>query len=98
MNQERILKVLVAPVVSEKAALAGDASNAVVFKVVVDATKQEVKKAVEKLFDVRVESVQVLNVKGKLKRNRHGESRKPSWKKAYVRLAAGHDIDFALSE
>ncbi len=98
MNQERLLKVLVAPVVSEKAALAGDAANAVVFKVVNDATKQEVKKAVEKLFDVRVESVQVLNVKGKLKRNRYGESRKPGSKKAYVRLAAGHDIDFALGE
>lgn len=98
MNQERILKVLVAPLISEKAALASDASNAVVFKVVNDATRQEIKKAVEKLFDVRVESVQTLNVKGKLKRNRFGESRKPSWKKAYVRLAAGHDIDFALAE
>lgn len=98
MNQERLLKVLVAPVISEKAALASDASNAVVFKVLKDATRQEVKKAVEKLFDVRVDSVQTLNVKGKTKFNRFGASTKPSWKKAYVRLAAGHDIDFALGE
>ena len=58
----------------------------------------EVKRAVEKLFKVRVESVQVANVKGKVKRNRYGESRRAGWKKAYVRLAEGHDIDFALAE
>lgn len=98
MNQERLLKVLVAPHVSEKAALAGDVANAVVFKVVPDATKLEVKRAVEKLFKVKVDAVQVSNVKGKVKRNRYGLSKKPDWKKAYVRLAAGHDIDFALAE
>lgn len=98
MNQERILKVLVAPHVTEKAALAGDASNAVVFRVVPDATKREVAAAVEKLFKVKVEGVQTLNVKGKTKRNRYGLSTKPSWKKAYVRLAEGHDIDFAIAE
>lgn len=98
MNQERLLKVLVSPHISEKAALVGDAGNQVVFRVGTDATKLEVKRAVEKLFKVRVENVQVANMKGKVKRNRHGESRRPSWKKAYVRLAAGHDIDFALAE
>ncbi len=98
MNQERLLKVLVAPYMSEKAALAGDQSNAVVFKVVNDATKREIKGAVEKLFKVKVDAVQVTNVKGKLKRNRGGVSRKANWKKAYVSLAAGHDIDFALAE
>ena len=98
MNQERLLKVLVAPHVTEKAALAGDVANAVVFRVVKDATKLEIKRAVERLFKVRVEAVQVSNVKGKVKRNRYGESRRPSWKKAYVRLAAGHDIDFALAD
>jgi large subunit ribosomal protein L23 len=67
-----------------------------VFKVAVDATKLEVKKAVEKLFKVTVESVQTVNVKGKVKRNKFGLSAKPSWKKAYVRLASGQDIDFAL--
>lgn len=98
MNQERILKVLVAPHISEKAALAGDSSNAVVFRVTPDATKREIKSAVEKLFKVRVRNVQVANVKGKVKRNRYGDSRKPSWKKAYVNLAEGHDIDFALAD
>ncbi|NNC54323.1 MAG: 50S ribosomal protein L23 [Pseudomonadales bacterium] len=98
MNQERLLKVLVAPHVSEKAALAGDSSNAVVFRVVPDATKREVAAAVEKLFKVKVNSVQVSNVKGKLKRNRFGFARKAGWKKAYVNLAEGHDIDFAPAD
>ncbi len=98
MNQERILKVLVAPHVSEKAALAGDLGNAVVFRVIPNATKLEIKRAVELLFKVKVDGVQVSNVKGKLKRNRFGESRRAGWKKAYVRLAEGHDIDFALAE
>lgn len=98
MNQQRILKVLVAPHITEKASLAGDVSNAVVFRVIPDATKLEIRRAVERLFKVKVEAVQVSNVKGKVKRSRHGESRRPGWKKAYVRLAAGHDIDFALAE
>lgn len=98
MNKERILKVLVSPHVSEKAAIVGDTGNQVVFRVAMDATKLEVKRAVELLFRVRVEGVQVANMKGKVKRNRYGESRRPNWKKAYVRLAAGHDIDFALAE
>ena len=98
MNQERLLKVLVAPHISEKAALAGDYSNAVVFRVVPDATKREVAAAVEKLFRVKVRSVQVVNMKGKVKRNRFGFARKPNWKKAYVSLAEGHDIDFALAD
>ena len=98
MNEERLLKVLVAPHISEKTALAGDSSNAVVFRVVPDATKREIKSAVEKLFKVKVEGVQVSNVKGKVKRNRFGLSRKANWKKAYVSLAAGHDIDFALAD
>jgi large subunit ribosomal protein L23 len=98
MNQERILKVLVAPHISEKAALAGDSSNAVVFRVLPSATKLEIKRAVETLFKVKVDGVQVSNVKGKAKRTAHGESRAASWKKAYVSLADGHDIDFALAD
>lgn len=98
MNQERILKVLVAPHISEKAALAGDSSNAVVFRVLPSATKLEIKRAVETLFKVKVQGVQVSNVKGKAKRTRYGESRGASWKKAYVSLAEGHDIDFALAD
>ncbi len=98
MNKERLLKVLVAPHISEKAALAADSSNAVVFRVLPDASKLEIRRAVETLFKVKVEKVQVSNVKGKVKQNRFGLSRKPGWKKAYVKLAAGHDIDFATAE
>jgi large subunit ribosomal protein L23 len=93
MNQARLYKVLLGPVVSEKAA---GTENQVVFKVTSDALKAEVKAAVEKLFDVKVENVRVLNVKGKSKRTRHGIGKRSDWKKAYVRLAAGQDIDFAV--
>ena len=93
MNAERLYTVLKGPHISEKAAMGEDQ---VVFKVAVDATKLEVKHAVEKLFKVTVENVQTVNVKGKVKRNRFGLAAKPSWKKAYVRLAQGQDIDFAL--
>ncbi len=98
MNQERIFQVLVGPHVSEKAAVVADVNNQYVFRVAVDATKLEVKKAVEQLFKVDVTDVQTLNVKGKVKRNRFGLSKKPSWKKAYVKLEQGQDIDFASAE
>jgi large subunit ribosomal protein L23 len=98
MNQERIFQVLVAPHISEKAAIAADSGNQYVFKVAVDATKAEIKKSVEQLFKVRVENVSTLRVKGKVKRNRFGFSTKPTWKKAYVRLEQGQDIDFASVE
>lgn len=92
MNAERLYTVLKGPHISEKAAMGEDQ---VVFKVAGDASKLEVKNAVEKLFKVKVERVQTVNVKGKVKRNRYGFSTKPSWKKAYVRLAQGQEIDFA---
>jgi len=98
MNQERIFQVLVGPHVSEKAAIAADTSNQYVFKVAVDATKLEIKRAVEQLFKVSVSDVNTLKVKGKVKRNRYGFSAKPTWKKAYVRLAEGQDIDFAVAD
>lgn len=98
MNQERMYQVLVAPHISEKAALSADAGNQVVFKVAKSATKLEIKKSVEKLFNVKVQQVRTQNVKGKVSRNRFGLAKKPNWKKAYVRLEAGHDIDFALAE
>ncbi len=98
MNQERVFQVLVGPHVSEKAAIVADANNQFVFKVAVDATKSEVKKAVEQLFKVKVDNVRTLKVKGKVKRNRFGYSTKPTWKKAYVRLEQGQDIDFAAVE
>jgi large subunit ribosomal protein L23 len=98
VKQERLYKVLVAPVISEKAAIAADFANQVVFKVTPDADKSEIKAAVEKLFSVTVEEVKTLNVKGKSKRTRYGIGKRSDWKKAYVRLAEGQDIDFATAE
>ncbi|RLA52045.1 MAG: 50S ribosomal protein L23 [Gammaproteobacteria bacterium] len=95
MNQERVFQVLLGPHVSEKATIVGDASNQYVFKVAVDATKLEIRKSVEQLFEVKVNNVTTLKMKGKVKRNRYGYSTKPTWKKAYVRLEQGQDIDFA---
>ena len=93
MNQERIYKVLLGPLISEKASLAAE-SGQVVFRVATDATKPEIKAAVEALFDVKVEGVQVANVKGKTKRTVRGLGKRKDRKKAYVRLAEGQDIDF----
>ncbi len=98
MNQERLYKVLLGPVISEKAAIVADEVNQVVFKVMADASKAEIKAAVEKLFSVSVEGVRVLNVKGKTKRTRHGMGRRSDWKKAYVSLAEGSEINFEAAE
>ncbi len=96
MNSERMYKVLIAPHVSEKSALIGEITNQYAFKVAKDATKSEIKIAVEQLFNVSVVELQVLNVKGKVKRNARGQMRRrPNWKKAYVRLDQGHEIDFS---
>jgi large subunit ribosomal protein L23 len=94
MNQERIYQVLLGPHISEKATIVADDGGQVVFRVAADATKPEIKKAVEQLFEVKVASVRVLNAKGKAKRTRYGIGHKDSIRKAYVRLAEGHDIDF----
>jgi large subunit ribosomal protein L23 len=98
MNQERLYKVLLGPVVSEKSAAVGEQSNQIVFKVLPDANKAEIKAAVTALFNTKVESVRVLNVKGKVKRTRYGLGVKSDWKKAYVRLEQGQVIDFATAE
>jgi large subunit ribosomal protein L23 len=95
MNKSRLLSVLLAPVISEKSVSAADSGNQFAFKVARDATKPEIKAAVEMLFEVNVEKVQVLNVKGKVKRFGQRMGKRPGWKKAYVRLAAGQDINFA---
>ena len=95
---DRIYKTLLGPQVSEKATLVADENNQFVFKVVVDATKPEIKRAVEKLFNVKVKSVQVSNVKGKVKRFGQRLGKRSSWKKAVVRLHEGHDIDFMSVE
>lgn len=94
MNEERLLKVLLGPHISEKAARVGDAFNQVVFKVARDASKPEIKSAVELLFEVKVKSVATLNVKGKHKRFGRREGRRKDWKKAYVTLEPGQQIDF----
>jgi len=95
MKTERLYQVLVAPHMSEKATNVMNDANQVVFKVAVGASKLEIRKAVEKMFSVKVDNVRLLNVKGKLKQNRFGPVRRNHWKKAYVRLAEGHTIDFA---
>jgi large subunit ribosomal protein L23 len=98
VNTERIYQVLMGPRISEKAAISADLNNQFVFKVAVSATKLEIKKAVEKLFNVKVADVRTLNVNGKVKRNKFGLSKKADWKKAYVQLEQGHEIDFAVAE
>ena len=94
MREERLLKVLVAPHVSEKSTMAAEANNTVVFKVAKDANKAEIKAAVEKLFEVEVEGVRTVNVKGKTKRHGMSFGKRNDWKKAYVVLKEGQDIDF----
>ncbi|QDP02494.1 50S ribosomal protein L23 [Thalassotalea sp. PS06] len=94
INEERLLKVLMAPNISEKATLSAEANNTIVFKVATDANKAEIKAAVEKLFEVEVTGVRTLNVKGKAKRTGMRMGRRSDWKKAYVTLKEGSDIDF----
>ncbi|MDS4042586.1 MAG: 50S ribosomal protein L23 [Candidatus Competibacter sp.] len=98
MNQERLLKILLAPHVSEKSNRVAEQHNQVVFRVVRDATKPEIKGAVEMLFNVKVKGVTVANVKGKRKRFGAIQGRRSDWKKAYVALEAGHEIDFLVAE
>lgn len=98
MKQERILKVLLAPHVSEKAAILADAASQYVFKVEPTATKSEVKAAVESLFEVKVQSVNMINLKGKRKVFKGRKGQRNGVRKAIVRLAPGQDIDFASAE
>jgi large subunit ribosomal protein L23 len=95
MNQEKMMQVLLRPVVSEKSTGLADSSRQFVFQVAPGASKPEVRQAVEKLFNVQVEEVRITNVKGKAKRFGAITGRRKDWKKAYVRLKAGFDIDFA---
>lgn len=94
-SDERLMQILLAPIVSEKATRMAELDNQVAFRVRLDATKTEIAKAVETLFKVDVEAVQVVNVRGKMKRTGKLEGKRSNWKKAYVRLAEGNDIDFA---
>ncbi|KGJ93289.1 50S ribosomal protein L23 [Thalassotalea sp. ND16A] len=98
INDERLLKVILAPNISEKATMSAETNNTVVFKVATTATKLEIKAAVEKLFEVEVTGVRTLNVKGKVKRTGARFGRRSDWKKAYVTLKEGSDIDFVGAE
>lgn len=95
MNNERLLQVLLAPIVTEKATLVAEKNNHVAFRVAPDATKPEIKAAVEMLFKVEVDSVQVLNRKGKEKRFGRFIGRRRNERKAYVVLKPGQELNFA---
>lgn len=97
-GQERLMEVILAPLVSEKSSNAAERYSQVVFRVRLDAKKHEIKRAVEQLFEVEVEGVSVARMPGKRKRFGLQTGRRPPWKKAYVRLAPGHDIDFIGAE
>ena len=94
VDKAHLYQVISAPIVSEKSTRTADKYRQVVFKVLPGATKQEIKRAVEMAFAVEVESVQVANVHGKEKRFGRTPGRRKDWKKAYVKLKEGHDIDF----
>lgn len=94
MNVDRLHSIILAPVISEKANRVAEKTNQAVFKVLGDAEKNEIKEAVEKLFDVKVTAVRTLNVKGKIKRFGRTVGRRSDWKKAYVTLAEGSELDF----
>ena len=98
MNKDRIFLVLKAPLISEKASGVTEKYQQYVFKVATDATKLEIKKAVEALFDVKVRAVQTLNYDGKAKRFGRFSGRRSSWKKAYVCLMPGQSIDIGAGQ
>jgi large subunit ribosomal protein L23 len=97
-SKERLMNVLLAPQISEKATLIAEKNEQVIFRVATDATKPEIKAAVEMMFKVTVDSVQVACVKGKVKRSGRVLGHRNDWKKAYVCLAAGQEINFSASE
>ncbi len=94
MNKEGLMKVLLSPIISEKSAIAADTGRQYLFRVDTGANKQDIRRAVELMFNVNVDRVQVVNVKGKAKRFGRTMGKRPRWKKAYVRLKEGQDIQF----
>ncbi len=96
-NLYQLTRILEAPVISEKSTVAAEKDKQIVFKVQRSATKKQVKSAVEAMFNVEVDAVRVLNVKGKQKRFGRSLGQRSDWKKAYVKLKAGHDIEFATA-
>ena len=97
-KQERLMQVLLAPVVSEKSTFIADKRNQYVFRVAADATKPEIKAAVELMFSTQVKGVSIVNVHGKEKRTGRFIGRRNNWKKAYVTLQTGQEINFAEGE
>ncbi len=97
INKYQLASVLEAPIISEKSTVAADTHKQFVFKVQKQATKKQVKSAVELMFKVEVDSVRVLNVKGKQKRFGKTLGQRSDWKKAYVKLKPGHDIEFSAA-
>lgn len=97
-QQERLMQVILAPVISEKSTFVADKHEQVIFRVIPDATKPEIKAAVELMFKVQVESVKVAIVKGKEKRFGRFNGRRNNWKKAYICLKPGQEINFAEGE
>ena len=97
-NNERLMLVLLAPQISEKSTFVGEKNNQYVFRVLPDATKPEIKAAIELLFKKKVRSVQVANVKGKEKRSGRTIGRRRNWKKAYVSLMPGEEITYQATE
>ncbi len=98
MNQERVYQIVYGPHISEKATIVAEGNSQYVFRVAKDATKPEIKKAVEQLFDVKVDSVRTLIQKGKTKRTQRGDGKRSDLKKAYVRLTEGQEIEFLAAE
>lgn len=94
-NLYQLTRVLEAPLISEKSSIVAERDKQIVFKVQKNATKKQVKSAVEAMFNVEVDAVRVLNVKGKQKRFGRSLGQRSDWKKAYVKLKEGHDIEFA---
>lgn len=97
-SEQRLMQVLLAPQISEKATYVADKNEQVIFRVAGDASKPEIKAAVELLFKVEVKSVQVANVKGKIKRFGRMTGRRKDWKKAFVCLKPGQEINFVAGE
>ncbi|MBL4659903.1 MAG: 50S ribosomal protein L23 [Alcanivoracaceae bacterium] len=98
MSLNNIYTTVLSPIISEKSNRIGEESNQYVFQVAVSSNKKEVKAAIEKLFEVKVENVQILNVKGKTKSFKGKQGKRPSWKKAYVKVQQGQLIDFGVAE
>lgn len=93
MSEARLMNILRAPVISEKSSAAQQDKNTLVFKVLKDATKDEIKASVETLFNVKVEAVRTLNFQGKVRRTARGFGKRSDWKKAYVTLPEGTQLD-----